>query len=137
MSSPPMSSCSTINSSALHRLPLVEGLNLPKSIAKHASALIANPLSIRIGSGSRGNWRSRVSRIRREYIFANACDTEPIITRILRFFTICQTATSWNKVDLPAPGGQFNTTNSLSSLYSHASIWYAALTCHGLGTRPK
>lgn len=104
---------------------------------RHPSAFTANPFLTISGSGCIGAGLSRVSRMRREYCFAIACEMEPIMTRIARLRTIAHTATSWNRVDLPAPGGTFRTTNSFSGFSSRSTSVSAASTCHGDGTRPK
>ena len=88
-------------------------------------------------SASIGLGRSRVSRIRREYILARFWLAEPMSTRMARFFTIAHTATSWNRVDLPAPGGTLRQMNSFSSLSKDLTISSAASTCHGADTRPR
>ena len=75
--------------------------------------------------------------MRREYILASVWLIDPYITRIARFLTMHHTATSWKRVDLPAPGGQFSTKNSLSSDSRYFTMLYAASTCQGLGTRPR
>ena len=104
---------------------------------RHPSAFTAKPFLTFSGSGLIGCGRSRVSRMRREYCFAIAWLIEPIMTRIARLRTIAHTATSWNRVDLPAPGGTLRTTNSFSGCSNSSTRVTAASTCHGEGTRPR
>ena len=104
---------------------------------RHPSAFTAKPFFTSSGSGWIGAGLSKVSLMRREYCFAIACEMEPIITRIARLRTIAHTATSWNRVDLPAPGGTLSTTNSFSGSSNSFTSVSAASTCHGDGTRPR
>ena len=104
---------------------------------RHPSAFTANPFLTISGSGWIGAGLSRVSLILREYCFAIACEMEPIMTRIARLRTIAHTATSWNRVDLPAPGGTLSTTNSFSEFSNSSTSVSAASTCHGDGTLPR
>ena len=115
LSRPDWVCCSTMNSSARHSAPLSVGLKRPQSTARHPSAFMANPLRTSSGSGWMGTGRSRVSLIRRLYIFARFKEIDPQRIRMPRLRMMHHTATSWNRVDLPAPGATFTTRCSLSS----------------------